>query len=454
MGNPLLPLPEVAAFSAGGKGTHHSPRDDNMSSAQPSFSDSMKAAETDVSHASDRSFSATETPNAEFKQGYQESRPSSQSVENGDTDADVTEVVAEFVDVTMPDSDLQNAVEARINALIASPGIAQNVSEILSEALSEELMALIALAQENHGAVNASLSSESLSALSNQLSSFLNDNLTATIVPPQFIQSILNSIKLSVDGQSLAISEIPTLLQPLINKNALNSTVSNKLATINPQLTPVASQTLSSLALAEGATADKLFNLQFAGLELVTTSDAVQESIDGLLKAESKANGSVLGGPLSQHGGVQGQIPGIKAQLSVATPFQQAQWGQDVAEQIMWMNKQGIQQAEIHMDPPELGPIQVKVSVVNEQAHVSFVVQNSSVREALDQSAVRLREMFGGEGLNLADVDVSDQSQQQSEEGSARQNLAQSAADPADETIEGLTQRQSLQGYSLVNTYV
>lgn len=142
-----------------------------------------------------------------------------------------------------------------------------------------------------------------------------------------------------------------------------------------------------------------------------------------------------------------------KAQLSVTIPFQQAQWGQAVAERVMWMSSQGIQEAEIYLDPPELGPLQVKVSVANEQAHVSFVVQHGSVREALDQSAMRLRELFEGEGINLADVDVSDQSEQSEQESENEQQSTASSEDIA--TVQSETVLTvSEHGYSLVNTYV
>ncbi len=144
-----------------------------------------------------------------------------------------------------------------------------------------------------------------------------------------------------------------------------------------------------------------------------------------------------------------------KPQLAIGTPFQQAQWGEAVTERVMWLSSQGLQEAEIHLNPAELGPMQVKVSVANEQAHVSFVVSNTSVREALDQNAIRLREMFDGEGINLVDVDVSDQSQQQagnSERDTNRQGFAGEGNDPS--VIEGETAISShSNGASLLSLY-
>ncbi len=75
--------------------------------------------------------------------------------------------------------------------------------------------------------------------------------------------------------------------------------------------------------------------------------------------------------------------------------------------------------------------MKVKVSLVADQANVSFVVSNASVREALDQNAIRLREMFNDEGLSLVDVDVSDQSQHQASSSDDDRNNPQFSGERA-----------------------
>lgn len=99
----------------------------------------------------------------------------------------------------------------------------------------------------------------------------------------------------------------------------------------------------------------------------------------------------------------------------------QPQWHTAIAERVAIMASQRITSAEIQLDPPELGQLQVRVSVNQEQTHVSFVSQHAVVREALDQTAFRLREMFTAEGLNLVDVDVSGESFQQQREAQRQQ---------------------------------
>ena len=131
-----------------------------------------------------------------------------------------------------------------------------------------------------------------------------------------------------------------------------------------------------------------------------------------------------------------------KASLTITVPFQQAQWGAAVAEKVMWMSSHGLQEAEIQMDPPELGPLQVKVSIENDQAHVSFVVQHANVKDALEQTAMRLRDMFDAEGIDLVDVDVSDQSADEDESTFAEEQLAEDALEA--ETALNNTQSQTI----------
>lgn len=96
-------------------------------------------------------------------------------------------------------------------------------------------------------------------------------------------------------------------------------------------------------------------------------------------------------------------------QTGVSVPVGQPQWSQAVGEKVLWLAAQNVSAAEIRLDPPDLGPMQVKVSVNQDQASVSFTSPHPVVREALDQQLNRLREMFTEQGLNLVNVDVSDQ---------------------------------------------
>jgi Flagellar hook-length control protein len=99
-----------------------------------------------------------------------------------------------------------------------------------------------------------------------------------------------------------------------------------------------------------------------------------------------------------------------RLQMPVNVTFGRPQWAGMVAERAAMMAGQNIQSAELQLDPPELGPLQVRVQVNSDQVVVSFVSGHANVRDALDTTATRLRELCEQQGLNLVDVDVSDQS--------------------------------------------
>ena len=94
-------------------------------------------------------------------------------------------------------------------------------------------------------------------------------------------------------------------------------------------------------------------------------------------------------------------------------------WSDAVMQRVMWMSSQNVNRVDIALDPPELGPLQVRIVTQSDQTSVVFTSNNGSVREALDQSLPRLREMMEGQGLNLTDVNVSDQSANGQQQDSA-----------------------------------
>ncbi len=98
---------------------------------------------------------------------------------------------------------------------------------------------------------------------------------------------------------------------------------------------------------------------------------------------------------------------GLPSPPPITVPMGEEAWGQAMGERIMWMMGKGIQGASIRINPPELGPIQVQLSVKNDQASVHMLVQHGVVKEALDASIPRLRDMLHESNMHLVNVDVS-----------------------------------------------
>lgn len=108
---------------------------------------------------------------------------------------------------------------------------------------------------------------------------------------------------------------------------------------------------------------------------------------------------------------VPGQATGTApVALTLAVPMQQPGWDQAMGERVVWMARSNLQQAEIQLNPRELGPIEIKISMQKEHANVNFVAHHAATREAIEAAIPRLREMFSEQGLNLGQADVSQHS--------------------------------------------
>jgi flagellar hook-length control protein FliK len=81
-------------------------------------------------------------------------------------------------------------------------------------------------------------------------------------------------------------------------------------------------------------------------------------------------------------------------------------FGEDVANRVLWMASQRQQVAELRIDPPQLGPLEVRLSIENDQASLSLLSAHGAVRDALQAHLPRLQEMLLNAGVDLVSVHV------------------------------------------------
>ncbi|HEB60088.1 MAG TPA: hypothetical protein ENJ01_12760 [Gammaproteobacteria bacterium] len=166
---------------------------------------------------------------------------------------------------------------------------------------------------------------------------------------------------------------------------------------------------------------------------------------DGLpIQLPAQERGAVLPGESSTTFAAAGTIPaagnGRHATAGlpeIRTPVQHPAWAGEVSERLQWMVRNNLQQADIQLDPPELGRLDVRVVVNNDQTHIQFASSHATVRDALESALPRLREMFHEQGLNLGNVDISQHSAQQQERGDAEQPHAHDYVEANDEDGRG-----------------
>jgi flagellar hook-length control protein FliK len=91
-----------------------------------------------------------------------------------------------------------------------------------------------------------------------------------------------------------------------------------------------------------------------------------------------------------------------RAPVDTTTP----RWQEAFASRVQWLADQNIGEAHIRLNPPELGAVDVKISLVEDRTFVQLTTHTTAARDELAQSLPRLRELFAASGLDLGGASV------------------------------------------------
>lgn len=149
---------------------------------------------------------------------------------------------------------------------------------------------------------------------------------------------------------------------------------------------------------------------------------------------------------------------------ALAKPLSHPEWNKDLGDRIVWMNNRAIPTAEIKMNPQHLGPISVRIDVNQDhQANIVFTAQHAVVREAIEASIPKLREMMGAQQLDLVNVNISQnstsgqgqpQSFAQMADGGSRGKSAEGMiADGISDAMEDVENGQAVVSKGLLSIY-
>ncbi len=94
--------------------------------------------------------------------------------------------------------------------------------------------------------------------------------------------------------------------------------------------------------------------------------------------------------------------------LTLATPVLQAGFTGQFAGEVASLALAGIERAEITVQPRELGPVRIELSLSGETARIAFSAVHPDTRHAIEQSLPVLKDLLGTHGLLLSDASVSD----------------------------------------------
>lgn len=126
---------------------------------------------------------------------------------------------------------------------------------------------------------------------------------------------------------------------------------------------------------------------------------------------------SVMQNAQTQQSSVAAQKLNADPNLAQALNLQKADVVKALHEKVNAMLTINNKEAEIRLDPPELGSMQIRIRSEAEQAQINFVVQNQQAKEALEQSMPKLKEMLAEQGIQLGESNIQQDSGSSSGQG-------------------------------------
>jgi flagellar hook-length control protein FliK len=134
----------------------------------------------------------------------------------------------------------------------------------------------------------------------------------------------------------------------------------------------------------------------------------------------SKTLASTVAGPESASAGAADWLPTGTAPAAAtsatalpppATPgppvdLRSPGWHEAFANRVQWMVDAQVGEAHIRLNPPELGAVDVRISLVDDKTYVQLTTATAAARDELANSLPRLRELFTVSGLELGGASV------------------------------------------------
>ncbi len=188
-----------------------------------------------------------------------------------------------------------------------------------------------------------------------------------------------------------------------------------------------------------------------ASIAAATASTSVLAPVESQANAAEsptvKSSFSLAGWASSPAPGVTASPTNSSTQATVAAPVNSPGFADELGAQVAIWSRHGVQEAELRMNPAEMGPVQVRIQVDGQVAQVRFVAEQALTREALQAALPQLAQALAAEGLQWGGGDVQPQMQhntQQPMQHSAQQNMQQQGQQQAQQ--QGQQQAEGQRG--------
>ncbi len=138
--------------------------------------------------------------------------------------------------------------------------------------------------------------------------------------------------------------------------------------------------------------------------EATRAGDAVPHRSGSEARVEALA--TTLGaGPSSPTGEVR--VATAPSEFALPTPIDSPDFGAAFGVQVSVLAKDGVHQAELHLNPAETGPVSIQIAVAGSEARIDFGADLAATRAAIEKSLPELAAALRDAGLTLTGGGVS-----------------------------------------------
>ena len=251
------------------------------------------------------------------------------------------------------------------------------------------------------------------------------------------VMSDEGKVKLEHQPKSQQAAVAQSVHQAIVNQQSQAQMAQQVQQASNAQVTPMSNELAASQLQQLAAASTTPINQDQALLKAALGAKAVGTL--GKLASGSKEgaqpgsenSSSGFAQQLAQAAGQQGMNPltQARAEQAAQAPLQLNRdlAGEQMAERVQMMMSKNLKNIDIRLDPPELGRMQIRMSMNGDGATVHFTVANQQARDVIEQSMPRLREMLAQQGVQLGDSSVQQQASGQQQKRYADSGQGNSA---------------------------
>lgn len=140
---------------------------------------------------------------------------------------------------------------------------------------------------------------------------------------------------------------------------------------------------------------------------------------------------------------------------AIEAPLRSPAFVPELGDKVIWLASRQGQFAELSLTPPQMGTLEVRLTLSGSDASAQFFSANPVVREVIDGALPRLRELMSQAGINLGETEVRGEAFERREQTGAREQTSTTKTDiPTHPLVAAGIGRAISSGSGLVDLYI